>query len=86
MSTITQTFSKSSQNDLLSKLKTFRDVSREDFDSPLKAFLSDAASSMKKIYLGILDLLIAGEYYFGSRRDLKRLGSSMIIWRIPVGI
>ena len=86
MAGVSNVFSKSHQSGFLLSLSSFRSVLKDDFDTPMRDFILGTASSMNAIYIGILDQLIAGKYYYGARRDLQQLGSSLNIWKIPVSI
>ena len=83
---VTETFSKDRTNGLLSALTNFRSALRQAFDGPMKAFITESVSSVKDIYLRILDSFIEGKYYYGGRKDFKTNGYNMVIWRIPVSI
>ena len=73
-------------NGILSTLEKFRNNVSQEFDTPLNTFIAETVSSMKTIYLQIVDMSIAANHYCGSHDSLGSLGSKLSIWRIPVGI
>ena len=86
MTGVIEEFSQRRQRMFLSALNNFRSTLSQLFDTPMNSFITETAYSMKTSYLDILDRFIATSYYYGPQANFKRLVSSMIIWRIPVGI
>ena len=70
--------------DVFIYMDTFRGNMKEQFDDPISSHLAEASQVIKDVYIEILNKLIAGEYFFGDKEDLREIASAMNIWRIPV--
>ena len=81
---LSQEFTNLNPQDVVIYLDTFRSSMKGHFDDPMSAHLSEAAQKIKDVYIKLLEKFIEGQYYFTTKRDFRKIGSAMNIWRIPV--
>ena len=83
---MSEVISKTSQDNFVATMNHFRSAMKALFDTPVLTFLQNIAEDMRSIYTQILKDSINGEYYYGSKIDLRKQGRGLQMWRIPVRV
>ena len=83
---MSEVISKTSQDNFVATMNHFRSAMKAVFDTPVLTFLQNIAEDMRSIYTLILKDSINGEYYYGSKIDLRKQGRGLQMWRIPVRV